>query len=335
MKKRGIGIAVECYPTGASKGGDLSQAMVRVKPDGSVDLHFGSPDLGQGCQTVMAQVAAEELGIRYDQVKVYNRDSDNTPYSFGTGASRVTFCDSNAVAQAAREARAILFEVAAPDLKASPEELVAADGAIFVRGDTKRSVPIARVAHKAHHAMRKLVVGRGSYMRAASEPDPETGACDPYCTLAWGAMLAEVEVDTETGEVDVLRLVSVYDVGRAINPLLVEGQIEGGAVMGMGAALMENLYPYYPSLDWAPRTLGEYVIPTAMDVPDIEEGTLECPSTENVYGVKGIGEMTANPPSPAIVSAIHDAIGIWFYEVPVTPEKVLKALEENALSEPK
>jgi CO/xanthine dehydrogenase Mo-binding subunit len=142
-------------------------------------------------------------------------------------------------------------------------------------------------------------------------------------------------VDTETGEVDVLRLVSVYDVGRAINPLLVEGQIEGGAVMGMGAALMENLYPYYPSLDWAPRTLGEYVIPTAMDVPDIEEGILECPSTENVYGVKGIGEMTSNPPSPAIVSAIHDAIGIWFYEVPVTPEKVLKALEENALSESK
>jgi CO/xanthine dehydrogenase Mo-binding subunit len=335
MKKRGIGIAVDCYPTGASKGGDLSQAMVRVKQDGSVDLHFGSPDLGQGCQTVMAQVAAEELGIRYDQVKVYNRDSDNTPYSFGTGASRVTFCDSNAVAQAAREAKAILFEVAAPDLKASPEELVAADGAIFVRGDPKRSVPIARVAHKAHHVMRKLVVGRGSYMRTASEPDPETGACDPYCTLAWGAMLAEVEVDTETGEVDVLRLVCIYDVGKAINPLLVEGQIEGGAVMGIGAALMENLYPYYPSLDWAPRTLGEYVIPTAMDIPDIAEGILECPSTENVYGVKGIGEMTANPPSPAIVSAIHDAIGIWFYEVPVTPEKVLKALEENALSEPK
>ncbi len=335
MKKRGIGIAVDCYPTGASKGGDLSQAMVRVKSDGSIDLHFGSPDLGQGCQTVMAQVAAEELGIRYDQVKVYNRDSDNTPYSFGTGASRVTFCDSNAVAQAAREARAILFEVAAPDLKTSPEELVAADGAIFVRGDPKRSVPIARVAHKAIHIMRRLVVGRGSYMRAASEPDQETGACDPYCTLAWGAMLAEVEVDTETGEVDVLRLVCVYDVGKALNPLLVEGQIEGGAVMGVGAALMENLYPYYPSLDWAPRTLGEYVIPTAMDIPDIEEEILECPSTENVYGVKGIGEMTSNPPSPAIVSAIHDAIGIWFYEVPVTPEKVLKALEENALSEPK
>jgi CO/xanthine dehydrogenase Mo-binding subunit len=335
MKKKGIGIAVECYPTGASKGGDLSQAMVKIKSDGSVNLYFGSPDLGQGCQTVMAQVAAEELGVRYDQVRVYNRDSDNTPYSFGTGASRVTFCDSNAIAQAAREARAILFEVVAPDLKASPEELVAADGAIFVRDDPKRSVPIGRAAFKAIHVMRKLVVGRGSYMRAVSEPDPETGACDPFCTLAWGAVLAEVEVDTETGEVDVLRLICIYDVGRAINPLLIEGQIEGGAVMGMGAALMENLHPYYPSSDWVPRTLGEYVIPTAMDIPDIEEEILECPSTENVYGVKGIGEMTANAPSPAIVNAIHDAIGIWFYELPVTPEKVLKALEENALSESK
>lgn len=335
MKKRGIGIVADCYPTGASKGGDLSQAIIKIKSDGSVDLYFGSPDLGQGSQTVMAQVAAEELGVRYDQVKVHNRDSDSTPYSFGTGASRVTFCDSNAVVQAAREAKAILFEVVAPDLKASPEELVAADGAIFVRDDPKRSIPIGRAAFKANRVMRKLVIGRGSYMRDVSEPDPETGACDPFCTLAWGAVLAEVEVDTETGEVDVLRLVCIYDVGKAINPLLIEGQIEGGAVMGIGAALMENLYPYYPSLDWAPRTLGEYVIPTAMDTPDIEEEILECPSTENVYGVKGVGEMTANLPAPAIVNAIHDAIGIWFYELPVTPEKVLKALEENALSESK
>lgn len=335
MKKRGTGIAVAEYSTGICKGGDLSQAMVKIKSDGSVNLYFGSPDLGQGSQTVMAQVAAEELGVRYDQVKVYNRDSDNTPFSFGTGGSRVTFCDSNAVAQAAREARAILFEVAAQDLKASPDNLVVSDGIIFVRDDPKRRIPMARVAYKANSVMRKVVVGRGSYMRDVSEADPETGACDPFCTLAWGAVLAEVEVDTETGEVDVLRLICVYDVGRAINPLLIEGQIEGGAVMGIGAALMENLHPYYPSLDWAPRTLGEYVIPTAMDIPDIEEEILECPSTDNVYGVKGIGEMTANPPGPAIVNAIHDAIGIWFYELPVTPEKVLKALEENALSEPK
>lgn len=335
MKKRGIGIAAVEYPTGVSKGGDVSQAIVKIKSDGSVDLFFGSPDLGQGSQTVMAQVAAEELGVRYDQVRVYNRDSDSTPYSFGSGASRATFCDSNAVSQAAKEARAILFEVAAPDLKASPEELAIADGVIFVRDDPERRIPIARVAHTANHVMRKLVVGRGSYMRKVSEPDPETGACDPFCTLAWGAMLAEVEVDTETGEVSVLRLVCIYDAGKAINPPLVEGQIEGGAVMGMGAALMEDLYPYYPSLDWAPRTLGEYVIPTAVDAPDIEEEILECPSTENVYGVKGIGEMTANAPSPAIVNAIHDAIGVWFNELPVTPEKVLRALEEKALSEPK
>lgn len=335
MKKRGTGIAVAEYPTGASKGGDVSQAIVKVRADGSVDLFFGSPDFGQGSQTVMAQVAAEELGIRYDQVKVYNRDSDTTPFSFGTCASRVTFCDSNAVAQAAGEARAILFEVAAPDLQASPEELVALEGTISVRGDPKRSIPIALVAHKANHVMRKVVVGHGSYMPDVSEPDPETGACDPFCTLAWGAVLAEVEVDTETGEVDVLRLVCVYDAGKAINPLLVEGQIEGGAVMGLGAALMENLYPYYPSLEWAPRTLAEYVIPTAVDIPDIQEEIVECPSTGNVYGVKGIGEMTANPPGPAIVNAIHDAIGVWINEVPVTPEKVLKALEKKAASEPR
>lgn len=330
MKKRGTGISAVLYPTGISKGGDASQAIVEVKSDGSVDVLFGSVDLGQGARTVEAQVAAEELGVPYEKVRVYNHDTDIVPYSFGTGASRATFNDSNAVAQAAREARAILFEVAATDLKASPDELAAEDGKIFVKNDPKRSIPFALVAQKANHVMRKAVVGRGCYMRQPSDPDPETGACDPFCTLAWGAMLAEVEVDTETGQVDVLKLVGVYDAGKAINPLLIEGQIESGAVMGMGAAIMESLCPYYPSLDWTPRTLGEYVIPTAVDVPEIVEGIVECPSTENVYGVKGIGEMTANAPSPAIINAIYDAIGVWINEVPATPEKVLQALEKKA-----
>lgn len=329
MKKRGVGIAAAEYPTGFSGGGDPSQAIVKVNPDGSANLIIGSVDVGQGCKTVLAQMVAEELGIQYKQVKVINSDTDSCPICFGSSASRVTYITGNAVVKAAQEARALLLEAAALDLKASPEDLAASEGKIFVRDDSSRCIGIADIASKVNLGMGKPVVGSGYYMREPSAPDPETGECNPFCTLAWGAVLAEVEVDTETGEVQVLRLVCAYDVGKAINPLLVEGQIEGGAVMGLGAALMENLSPYYPSIDWQPRTLGDYVIPTAVDVPELRVEIVECASKDGPYGAKGIGEMTANAPSAAIVNAIHNAIGVWIDKLPATPEQVLRALEEK------
>jgi CO/xanthine dehydrogenase Mo-binding subunit len=330
MKKRGVGIATGYYPTGMSGGGDPSQAYVKIKPDGSADLIVGSCDIGQGCKTVLAQIAAEELGLEYEQIKVINDNTDTCPICLGTFASRVTYVAGNAVVQAAREAKQILFKVAASDLEASAGDLAAADGKIFVKSDPDRFVTIADVAGKANYNLQELIVGRGSYMRTPSTPDPETGACDPVATMAWTSIFAEVEVDTETGEVDVLKLIAAYDVGKAINPLLAEGQIEGGTIMGFGAAVMEDLHPYYPSLDWQPQTIGDYVIPTAVDVPQMETEILECPSVDGPFGAKGIGEMTANAPGPAIVNAIHDAIGVWINALPVTPEKVLRALDEKA-----
>ena len=329
MKKRGIGIAIGEYPTGMSGGGDSSQAIVKVRPDGTADLFIGSCDIGQGAKTVLAQIAAEELGISYEQVNVINDDTDTTPLCFGTFATRVTFVAGNATVMAAREAKQILFEVAANDLEAAPQDLEAANGKIYVKGAPDRSVAIAATANKGIFGGRKLIVGRGHYMRNPSAPDPETGATDPFCTLAWAGVLAEVEVDTETGEVDLKRLVAVYDVGKSINPTMTEGQIHGGAGMAIGAALMEQHYGFYPSMDYRPATLGEYIIPTTMDVPDVEAGIYECPSPEGPYGAKGIGEMTANTPPPAIINAIHDAIGVWITENPVTPEKILRALEEQ------
>jgi CO/xanthine dehydrogenase Mo-binding subunit len=316
-----------------SGGGDPSQAIVKVKADGTVDLVVGSCDIGQGCKTVLAQMAAEELGLAYDQVTVFNADTDASPMCWGTFASRVTFVAGNATVRAAREARSILFEVASEMLEASPEDLEAADGKIYVRGAPDHFVPIADVADDAVRGQRKLVVGRGHFMRDSASPEPDTGEVDPFATLAWAAVMAEVEVDTVSGEVDLLRLVTSYDVGRAINPLLAEGQIEGGAAMGVGAALMEDLAPFYPTLDWQPETYGDYLIPTTMDIPEIESAIYECPSTHGPYGAKGIGEMTANAPAPAIVNAIHDAVGVWITELPVTPDKVLRALDKKARRE--
>ncbi|MGW8322338.1 MAG: molybdopterin cofactor-binding domain-containing protein, partial [Thermodesulfobacteriota bacterium] len=140
MKKRGVGIAAAQYPTGLAGGGDVSQAYVKVNPDGTADLFVGSVDIGQGSKTVLAQMAAEELGIPYERVRVHNQGTDTSPICFGTFASRVTYAAGNAVVEAAREARSILFEAAAPSLQAAPEELDAADGKIFVRDDPSRSI---------------------------------------------------------------------------------------------------------------------------------------------------------------------------------------------------
>jgi CO/xanthine dehydrogenase Mo-binding subunit len=331
MKKRGVGIAAAQYPTGLAGGGDVSQAYVKVNPDGTTDLFVGSVDIGQGCKTVLAQMAAEELGIPYEQVRVHNQGTDTSPICFGTFASRVTYAAGNAVVEAAREARSMLFEAAAPALQSTPEALEVSEGRIFVRDDPGRSIGFRDVANMANIFMKKMIVGQGLFARDHSATDPDTGACDPFCTMAWAAQWVEVEVDTDTGEVEVLRMVSAFDVGRAINPMLVEGQIEGGAVMGMGAALMEDLYPHYPTPEGQPTNLNTYVIPTARDVPEkMESVIVECPSTAGPHGAKGIGEMTANVPAPAIVSAIHDAVGVWIDEIPVTPERLLRALEKAA-----
>jgi len=327
MKKRGTGIAAALYPTGASKGGDVSEAIARVNSDGSAEVFFGTTDLGQGIQTIAAQVTAEELGIPYNQVRVCNRDTDVAPFSTGAVASRAAYSDSIAISAAAREARDILFSAASSKFEVNKEDIDCKEGVIYCKKEPGKHLTIGEVANYAIHTLGIMVVGHGSFIGELSSPDPETGACNPFRTLAWCAMIAEVEVDTDTGEIKVLKLVSAYDVGKILHKGMVKGQIVGGAIMGIGAALMEHLYPYYPKLDWGTRSLSEYVLPTAVDIPAIDVEILECPSVDNVYGVKGVGEMTANVPSPAIVNAIHDAIGVWFNEIPVTAECVLRALE--------
>jgi CO/xanthine dehydrogenase Mo-binding subunit len=152
---------------------------------------------------------------------------------------------------------------------------------------------------------------------------------DPDSTEAHACTVAEVEVDTETGEVTVLSLKCAYEIGRVVNPALVEGQIRGGSVMGMAHALYETTYPYYPAVDHMPGGFSEYVLPGPLEVPEIQSVLLEYPSANGPYGVKGVGEMTANPPIPAIVNAINNALGVRITEIPITPEKILRALEEK------
>ena len=332
---RGTGIAAVNYPTGMNLGGDPSQALVHATTSGSFVVSLSSTDLGQGLKTVIGQIAAETLGVEFDEIVIDTADTDTGPHCMGTFASRATHRVGNAVIAAATEARRSLLEVAAEELEASVDDIeMDGHGNLLVRGVPSRSVRVADIASLAQFKYGRTIAGRGAYMKPKSSVDPETGAMDPDSTEAHACTVAEVEVDTETGEVAVLSIRSAYEVGRQVNPALVQGQIVGGAWMGMSHALYETTAPYYPAVEHNPSTFSEYLMPGTLEMPEIECVVLEVPSSNGPYGVKGLGEMTANSPIPAIVNAIYHATGVRIDDLPVTPEKILRGLEAQATTAP-
>jgi CO/xanthine dehydrogenase Mo-binding subunit len=327
-KLRGTGISAVNYPTGMNLGGDPSQALVHATTSGSFVVTLSATDLGQGLRTVIGQICAEALGVRMEDVVIDTADTDTGPHDMGTFASRATHRVGNAVIAAAQEAREALLDIAALELEAPRADLeFDGQGHVLVHGDPGRCRNISDIASAAQFKYGRTIAGRGSFMKPKSLVDPETGAMDPDSTEAHACTVAEVEVDTETGEVAVLSIKSAFEIGRQVNPALVKGQIVGGAVMGMSHALYETTAPYYPSPDHHPRDFSEYLMPGAHEVPQIDCVVLEYPSSNGPYGVKGVGEMTANSPIPAIVNAIYDAIGVRIDELPVTPELILRALD--------
>jgi CO/xanthine dehydrogenase Mo-binding subunit len=330
MKKRGIGISCNTHPAGLKGGGDPSQAQIRLKPDGTFDLLVGAVDIGQGCKTVLRQIAADELGVPLEAITINNFDTDIGPMCTGTFASRVTFMDGNAVIRATGDLKKKIREWAAEALEANPEDLEVADNKVFVKGSPAKAKTMAEVGPAVNWGGQYLV-GTGAYTPGAGQAfDPETGKMTAIASLAFGACVAEVEVDTETGGVDLLKLVQVYEVGKAINPLLCKGQINGGAAMGIGFALTENYAPYYPTLDHAPGDLTDYVVATAADMPPVMLADIvEVPHPNGPRGAKGFSEMTSSAAPPAILSAIRNAIGVWITDYPATPERILRALQSK------
>jgi CO/xanthine dehydrogenase Mo-binding subunit len=330
---RGRGFAAVNYPTGMNLGGDPSQALIHSTPTGAFMISLSSADLGQGLRTVMAQIGAETLGVPMETVHVDTADSDTGPHCMGTFASRATHRVGNAIIAAAEEAKEVLLEVAANELEAAPEDLETdGEGNIRVVGVPQRSIAVTDVALAAHFKHGRSISGRGMYTKPKSEVVPETGEMDPDSTEAHACTVVEVEVDTETGQVRVVSLKSAYEVGRALNPALVKGQINGGAWMGVSHALYETTAPYYPEIDHGPEDFTHYLMPGAAELPEIEAKVLEMPSVNGPFGMKGVGEMTANSPIPAIANAITDAIGVQITELPITPEKVLRALEQREVA---
>lgn len=336
-KHKGRGLATIEYPTGMNQSGDLTQSWIKLKHDGRVDVLSGTVDIGNGSKTAHRQIVAAALGVPVDWVTVDVSDTDTSPWDTGTFASRCTFIGGNAVKIAAERVRERVLELAGKMLEVDPADLTIEEGIVSAVGAPDKSVSVADVAFAATWQQGgELIAGTGTFVKPfATILDQETGRIDrdPHAALSYGASVAEIEVDDETGEVTVQRFIEAYDIGYAINPTIVEGQIQGGTMMGLGLALLEASYPYYPSPEHRGSDFASYAAPSMVDMPEIDFLCLENPSDEGPFGAKACGEMANNGQGPSVAMAIHEAVGVWVTELPLTPERVLRALEKKAAGE--
>ncbi|MBW2120621.1 MAG: molybdopterin-dependent oxidoreductase [Deltaproteobacteria bacterium] len=336
-KLRGMGMAGMIHTGGggiSAHGGNFSSAFIKVEEDGSVDLLTGVPDVGQGSDTVLAQIAAEEIGVSMEAMRIHAGDTAITPSTQGVRGSRETFVAGNAVRIAARKAKDELLKRGSSMLGVGKEELEVADGRIYVRSNPGRYVTVAQAAalpmfdRASAFPMGVPVVASSCYVDPVSKPsDRETGYGNICPTWVFGAQVAEVEVDRETGQVTVIRVIAAHDVGKAINPCAVEGQFEGAIVQGIGMALSERIIWQDGAV--ANRYLGDYKLPTTMDTPGIETILVETNDPYGPFGAKGVGEAAIVPTAAAIANAVYDATGVRIRELPITAEKVLAALKQK------
>jgi len=321
-RRKGVGVGLGWHGIGSTRGGSQSTAFVNLLPDGSATVVCGSVDIGQGSDTIMAQIAAEELGVSIEKIRVMTTDTDITPDCESTSASRVTYISGKAVQLAAQQAKKILFQKLAEHLDTEPQELYLKDGTVYVRERPDRSIDLADALRM--HSMHG-VSAVGCFLPDTVPLDPETGQGRPCATYAYAGGVAQVDVDTETGEVEVVKLVSLADVGAAINPLSVEGQIEGGGSMGVGYALMEEIRTEAGVTQNPDFT--DYNIPTALDITNLEARIIEEREPTGPYGAKGFSEVALTPIAGAVVNAIRNATGAPIDEIPATPEHVLNVLK--------
>jgi 4-hydroxybenzoyl-CoA reductase alpha subunit len=321
----GLGFAVSSYMSGAGTAiywNDMPHSEVQLKVDRTgATVYCGAMDIGQGSDSVLAQVAAEELGLQPGDIRLVTADTDLTPVDLGSYSSRVTFMAGNACLEAARKMRNLLVEAVAGKMGvADLEEIEVGEGRI---GDFSFE--------------EACVIGTtrfGTLATAGSYKPPRIGGpfkgsgVGPSPAYSYSAAVVEVEADSRTGLIEVKKVWIAHDIGRAINPLLVVGQVEGSVYMGLGEALMEE-QEYRKGLHKWPSML-EYKSPTFLDTPPMETFLVETVDPEGPYGAKEAGQGPLLPVIPALNAAVHDALGVWIDEIPVTPEKVLRALEAKA-----
>src|SRR5437763_25926 len=325
MKKRGRGVAASWYGIAKTSTIDRAAAWVEYDDGGTAKIATGVTEIGEGILTVLCQIAAEELGVRPQDVTLGDNDTARVPEAAHAGASRQTYMIGNAVALACREARKVLDKYIANHWGVPADSIEVGAGVIKARGTNLHM----SMQEAVHHAKLNGVVPTGTacFTSHRTTLDPETGAGVPWESYVFGTQVVEVEVDTGTGEVQVLGVWAAHDVGRAVNPRGVEAQIEGGIVQALGQALMED----YRTQDGRATTpnLAKYILPTSLDVPRVNSIILQDPDPIVPLGVKGIGEPAMIPTVPAIMNGIYDAVGVRITSLPATPERVLEALRRK------
>lgn len=327
MKKRGHGIASIYFGMGNTAGPNPSSAYVELLEDGSCVVRCGAADLGQGSDTALIQIAAETLGLPPARVTIKSADTLVTPEAGLSSASRQTYVSGNAIRLAAEHVRGVILKEAMDELEAPIEDLFIQNALIFVKGIPDKHLEVQWVC-KRLRARGVLTTGTGTFNPPTPEMlDSETGAGIPYGAYSYATQMVEVEVDTETGQFEILRVVAAHDVGRAVNPMGIESQIEGGVIMGLGYGVMEEMaWDDYGQL--LTTSFGDYLLPTAMDAPPITSIIVEEPEPSGPFGAKGTGEPPACPTAAALINAIYDAVGVNITSLPVTAEKVYQALKE-------
>ncbi|HNT43561.1 MAG TPA: xanthine dehydrogenase family protein molybdopterin-binding subunit [Syntrophorhabdaceae bacterium] len=327
---RGVGMASLIHVGGAARvyKSDGCGTIIKVDDNGKVDVITGSSEIGQGSDTIISQIVAEVLGVSIDDINVINNDTDVCPWDVGVHASRTTFVAGNSALGAAKKIKAQIMEIAAKNLGTEPEELEMRDGVIFSMKDKEKSIPLSKVLRKAHYTLGGRMLVAEHFYDPPNENFDQTFRGNLSVSYAYGAHGVEVEVDRQTGQVKILNYIAAHDVGKAINPMLLEGQIYGGGLQGIGYALGERMV--YDKGYLKNGNFLDYKMPTVRDVPPVQAVIVESDERDGPFGAKGIGEPGLVPTAPAIANAVYDAVGVRIKDLPITPEKVLRALKEKA-----
>jgi CO/xanthine dehydrogenase Mo-binding subunit len=317
--KKGIGVGSMWYGIGNTGTANPSTAQIEIDPNGEIRLFTGVADIGQGSDTVLLQIASEALGLSLKEIRLIRADTAVTSDAGASSASRQTYVSGNAILNAIKSLKQQILKEASGLLSEDEKKLFIEDGQVKHASKRRTSMPITEVAK----GCRRVLRGEGGFDPETTKLDPKTGQGSPYATYAFATHLAEVEVDTETGRVKVKRVVASHDVGKAINPRNVIGQIMGGVTMGVGMALMEEYTP------GETVSFVNYLIPTSKDVPEVIPMMVEDQEPTGPFGAKGVGEPALIPTVPAILNAIADAIGERIYHLPANLERVLEAVQKN------
>ena len=324
MKLRGFGVGAMMYGLGYGfSRPDFASAEVEMASDGSVTVWNGASELGQGLRTALCQIAAQELGISYSQTVIISADTGSTPDSGPVSASRSVYVQGKAVIQACDDLKTQFKIMASELLNTGIENINFYNGSFIDNNNPSKETRITDVAAECHK-LGKRFRGYGWINNTTSDVDPADSQGDAYSAYCWASQLVEVEIDLDTGKTKCVRIVSATDAGKAINPQIVEGQVEGGAMQGLGFVLMEDMILEEGVFKNA--NLSTYLIPTASDVPIVESIIVEVPDPTGPYGAKGVGEPATIPTAPAILNAIARIIGVRIKQTPATAEKILIAL---------